>query len=69
MTSNIILRLKDVKQKTGLSKSTTYLFISQKKFPTQITLGFRAVGWLEHEIDEWLSQRILQSRSPSSEAA
>ena len=68
MTSNKILKLKDVKQKTGLSKSTIYHFISHNKFPTQITIGIRAVGWLEHEIEEWLSHRILQSRKATSEA-
>ena len=59
---NTILRLKDVKNKTGLARSTIYLCISQGTFPKQISLGDRAVGWIEHEIEEWISNQIKQSR-------
>jgi prophage regulatory protein len=31
-------------------------------FPKRISLGGRAVGWLENEIQEWLQQRIEASR-------
>lgn len=61
--ANIILRLPCVKSRTGLSRSTIYLRISEGKFPQPIRLGSRAVGWIEAEIDEWLEQRILDSRT------
>lgn len=54
------LRLSDVKERTGLSRSTIYLNISQGKFPQNINLGPRCVGWLESEIDEWIQARIEQ---------
>ena len=41
-----ILRLPDVKSRTGLSRSTIYLRISQNNFPAPISLGGRAVGWI-----------------------
>lgn len=69
MTSNKILKLNAVKEKTGLSRSTIYSFMSHKIFPPQIKLGLRSVGWLEHEIDDWLAQRILQSRTLPVEVA
>ena len=53
-----ILRLPAVKARTGLSRSTIYLRISEGIFPKQIHLGSRAVGWVETEIDEWLEQQI-----------
>lgn len=62
MKSQNILRRPAVRAKTGLSDSTIYLRISQGRFPAPISLGGRAVGWLEHEIDEWLEERILASR-------
>ncbi|KEZ75601.1 helix-turn-helix transcriptional regulator [Salinisphaera hydrothermalis] len=60
-----ILRRPAVRAKTGLSDSTIYLRISQGRFPAPISLGGRAVGWLEHEIDEWLEARIRDSRGPN----
>lgn len=59
---NTILRLPAVKARTGLSRSTIYLRISEGKFPSPISLGGRAVGWVETEIDEWLNNQIAQRR-------
>lgn len=59
---NTILRLPAVRARTGLSRSTIYLRVSEGTFPKSINLGARAVGWLESEIDNWLSQKIEQSR-------
>ena len=57
-----ILRRKQVEVRTGLSRSTIYLRVSKGTFPKPVHLGARAVGWLESEIDDWLDQRIKQSR-------
>jgi prophage regulatory protein len=56
------LRLNDVKNRTGLSRSTIYLNINRGIFPKPISLGARCVGWLESEIDAWIDMRI-NSRS------
>ena len=61
MTINM-LRLPAVKVRTGLSRSTIYLRISQGAFPAPIDLGGRAVGWVESEIQQWLEARIASSR-------
>lgn len=58
-----IMRLPAVKACTGLARSTIYLRISEGTFPKPVSLGGRAVGWLEAEIEEWLEQRIEVSRS------
>lgn len=53
-----ILRLKDVIEKTGLSRSTIYLQIAQGRFPKQIQLtGARSVGWHEESITQWIESR------------
>ncbi len=49
-------------KRTGLSRSTVYLMISRKEFPPPVSLGERAVGWVESEIDQWLDARIAESR-------
>ncbi|CAA9890372.1 DNA-binding transcriptional activator AlpA [Candidatus Methylobacter favarea] len=60
--SHRILRLPSVKELTGLSRSTIYLRISKNEFPPSISLGARAVGWIESEIEAWLSAQIEKSR-------
>ena len=57
-----ILRLPDVKARTGLSRSTIYLRVSEGYFPSPISLGGRAVGWIEKEVDDWLNRQIETSR-------
>ncbi len=54
------LRLVDVKERTGLSRSTIYLNIKKGTFPKNIGLGARCVGWLESEIDAWVQSRVAQ---------
>jgi prophage regulatory protein len=58
-----ILRLPAVKARTGLSRSTIYLRVSEGTFPLPVKLGGpRAVGWIESEIEAWLSRQVEQSR-------
>ena len=57
-----ILRLPNVKARTGLSRSTIYLRISEGRFPKPVSLGGRAVGWVEEEITDWLNEQIELSR-------
>ncbi len=60
--SNTLLRLPEVQRRTGYSKAWIYRLISQKRFPTAIKIGSRAIAFVESEIDEWISQRIAESR-------
>jgi prophage regulatory protein len=64
-----MLRLPDVMQKTGLSRSQIYRLIALGSFPTQIQLGDRSAGWIESEIDGWLGERIALSRERPYQAA
>lgn len=57
-----ILRLPAVTARTGLSRSTIYLRISVGSFPKPVSLGDRAVGWIEAEVNDWLKQQIESSR-------
>jgi len=69
LTRSSILRLPVVKARTGLSRSSIYLKISRGEFPSPISLGDRAVGWLEEEIANWLTQRIQESRKEGARYA
>ena len=57
------LRLPEVLARTGLSRSTIYVRLGQGRFPRPVSLGARAVGWIESEVDEWIRARIVASRS------
>lgn len=60
--SNKIIRLPAVKEKTGLSRSSIYLRMSKAEFPKSISLGDRAIGWLETDIEQWLEDKIAASK-------
>lgn len=51
-----------VKDKTGLSRSSIYLRMSKGEFPRSISLGDRAIGWLEDDIEQWLEHCIATSK-------
>ena len=65
-TPNTLIKLPTVKQRTTLSTSEIYRRIEAGTFPAQVRLGAKAVAWLEHEIDTWISETVEQSRPASS---
>ena len=54
----VILRRRQVEQRTGLSRSTLYQYIKDGGFPKPVPLGPRAVGWIETEVRGWIATRI-----------
>ena len=56
------LRLPEVQARTGLSRPTIYARLAEGRFPRPVSLGARAVGWVESEIEEWSRERIAESR-------
>ena len=62
------LRLPEVQGRTGLSRSTIYVRLAQGRFPRPVSLGARAVGWVEAEVDGWIRERIAESRFEGAEA-
>lgn len=52
-----LLRRKEVEERTGLSRSSIYLAMSQKTFPRPLRVGARAVRWRVDEIDAWVGSR------------
>ena len=43
--------------KTGISRSTLYVYVRAGHFPQQRKLGPRRVGWLASEIRVWMATR------------
>lgn len=60
--SQRLLRRKETLARTGLSNSSMYERIAKSTFPAPVKIGPRAVGWVESEIDDWIAERIRESR-------
>lgn len=61
------IRLPEVLDKTGLSRSSIYLRMSKSEFPQSISLGGRAVAWVEEDVTAWLEDRISASKSEGAQ--
>lgn len=55
------LKLKEIMEKTALSRFAIYRKMNDEEFPQSVSLGDRAVAWVESEVDEWMEER-LQTR-------
>ena len=51
------LKLKDVVHLTGLSKVTIWRLEQRGEFPRKLALSPNRVGWLENEVQDWISSR------------
>ncbi|SFN45302.1 prophage regulatory protein [Nitrosospira briensis] len=58
----VILRLKQVLARTGISRSFMYQKMAEGLFPPPVRLGARAVGWVESEVEAWLAAQVKKSR-------
>jgi prophage regulatory protein len=58
-----ILRLKAVLARTGLSRSILYRKIDHGKFPRQVRISERCIGWRESDLERWLRDPMHYSRS------
>ena len=56
--SNRVIRLREVKNMTGLSKASIYVKMKSENFPKPIKISSRAVAWPEKEIFAWLREKI-----------
>lgn len=61
--SKKVIRIKVVVSMIGVSRSTIYDWMNEKSprfdptFPRPIKLGSNSIGWLEHQVVEWIESR------------
>ncbi|HAK6956765.1 TPA: AlpA family transcriptional regulator [Salmonella enterica] len=60
--SQSLIRFSEVQKRTGYSKAWLYRLMSQQRFPAAIKIGSCSIAFIESEIDEWINQRIAESR-------
>ncbi len=57
-TPKRLLRLPDVREAVGLSRSEIYRLIGLGRFPAPVPLGERIVAWDATEVMGWIQARI-----------
>lgn len=57
-TTTRLLRLPQVREKTGISTTQVYRLVKRGKFPAPFKLSERVTVWNEAEIDAWLAERL-----------
>jgi prophage regulatory protein len=55
-----LIKLPEVRAKTGLSRSHLYALAQQGLFPKQVKLTERSSAWVESEVQGWIDSRIAQ---------
>jgi prophage regulatory protein len=57
-----LMRLPEVCRATGLCRAMIYRLQSEQRFPRSVKITEHAVGWIEHEIQRWLTERASVGR-------
>lgn len=55
-----ILRKPELIARLGLSDATIWRRERKGDFPKRISLGGKAVGWIESEVDAWLAKKAAE---------
>ena len=63
MEDERLLRLPEVRERTGLGRSSIYARIAANEFPQPIRLGGQAVAWAETEVRAWIEEQIRRRGS------
>lgn len=56
-TLDRILRWPEVKEQTGLSRTTAWREVRSGRFPSPVKLTDHAIGWRQSDLDAWLASR------------
>ena len=62
-----ILRLPEVSQATGLSRSTIYRLVQAGNFPRSLKLTTRTIGWYSTDIETWIAARAATSKDQADD--
>lgn len=62
-----LMRLAEVVERTGRTKSPLYRDIAAGAFPAPVHIGPRAARWVESEVDAWIAARIAERDADPSD--
>jgi prophage regulatory protein len=55
-----IVRERECREMTGLSRPQRWRLERVGKFPKRLSLSEKSIGWLEHEIQSWIRARLAE---------
>lgn len=55
MSNERLLRLREVKERTGLGSSTIYRYIQAGTFPAPVKIGGFTARWRESQVVAWIN--------------
>lgn len=58
-----ILRIKQVVERIGLSRTTVWRMVKRGQFPPPIALYGRNIGWRDATVTSWILERERDSRN------
>ncbi|EJD6367442.1 TPA: helix-turn-helix transcriptional regulator [Providencia alcalifaciens] len=58
-----LIRLPEVMRRTGYGKAWIYRLIEAGQFPKSVKIGTRSIAFVESEVDEWVANKIAESRT------
>ena len=64
-----IIRMRELQTIVGLSRPRIYKLQAEGRFPHNIKLGDRAVGWLAQDVYQWIEERRSETTSQLAQAA
>ena len=57
-TTPRLLRVRDVCERTGLSRSGLYRLVAEGRFPRQRRISHKIARWNSLEVDEWIASHL-----------
>jgi prophage regulatory protein len=60
MSSTRLLNIKEVCERTSLSKSSVYRYMLLGAFPAAVPVGIQRAAWVEAEVEDWIQRRVSQ---------
>lgn len=61
-----LIRLKEVMDLCGLSRSSIYAAMKRGDFPPSVKVGSRSSAWVKSEIEDWIRACIRASRGEAA---
>lgn len=61
-----IIRMKELTQLIGLSRTTVWRLVRSYDFPAPVSLSANSIGWNSDQIYEWIQTRPKVPYSPQS---
>ncbi len=57
-----LLRLREVMERTALSRTAVYDLMEQGRFPRPVRLTKRCVAWPESLVNVWIHEKVREAR-------